>query len=116
MSNHNKINYIEIQVKDVKKTKDFFTKVFNWEFTDYGEDYTCFTNGGIDGGFYTSEKSFLVKDGSPLLVLYSENLEKTQKDINNNGGDIIKPIYSFPGGRRFHFTDVNGNEYSVWSE
>lgn len=116
MSKHNKINYIEIQVKDVKKTKEFFTKVFGWDFTDYGEDYTCFTNGGIDGGFYTSEKSFLVEDGSPLIVLYSENLETTQLDVENNGGSIIKPIYDFPGGRRFHFTDTNGNEYSVWSE
>lgn len=116
MSKHNKINYIEIQVKDVAKTKEFFTNVFSWEFTDYGDDYTCFTNGGIDGGFYTSERSHRVDSGSPLIVLYSSNLSETQEKIESNGGKIVIPTYSFPGGRRFHFTDNNGNEYAVWTE
>ena len=35
--------------------------------------------------------------------------------IKASGGTIVKPIFSFPGGRRFHFTDPNGNELSVWS-
>jgi predicted enzyme related to lactoylglutathione lyase len=32
------------------------------------------------------------------------------------GAVITKPIFSFPGGRRFHFTDPSGNELAVWSE
>lgn len=32
------------------------------------------------------------------------------------GGNIVKPIFAFPGGRRFHFTDPSGNEYAVWSD
>lgn len=115
MSN-NKINYLEIQVKSVGDTKKFFSAVFGWDFTDYGDDYTCFTNGGIDGGFYTSDKVHRVDTGSPLIVLYSSDLEKTQIKIESNGGEILKPTYSFPGGRRFHFSDPNGNEFAVWSE
>lgn len=116
MTNHNKINYLEIQVKNIIETKKFFSTVFGWEFIDYGEDYTCFTNGGIDGGFYTSDKNHRVETGSPLIVLYSNNLEDTQMNIELNRGTITVPTYSFPGGRRFHFTDPNGNEYAVWSE
>jgi hypothetical protein len=29
------------------------------------------------------------------------------------GADIVKPIFAFPGGRRFHFLDPNGNELAV---
>jgi uncharacterized protein len=28
----------------------------------------------------------------------------------------VKPIYSFPGGRRFHFAEPSGNEFAVWSK
>jgi predicted enzyme related to lactoylglutathione lyase len=49
-------------------------------------------------------------------VLYSEHLETTQNNIENAGGTITKPIFSFPGGRRFHFTEPGGNELAVWSE
>jgi predicted enzyme related to lactoylglutathione lyase len=32
------------------------------------------------------------------------------------GAAVVRPIYSFPGGRRFHFRDPSGNELAVWSE
>jgi hypothetical protein len=32
------------------------------------------------------------------------------------GGEISKPIFDFPGGKRFHFCDPNWNELAVWSE
>jgi len=116
MSNHNKINYIEIPSVNIEITKDFFSKVFGWSFVDYGPDYCSFGNEGIDGGFHKSDLTVSVDSGSPLIVLYSEDLETTQLRIEQSGGEIIKPIFSFPGGRRFHFTDPNNNEYAVWSE
>jgi predicted enzyme related to lactoylglutathione lyase len=30
-------------------------------------------------------------------------------------GIIARPIFAFPGGRRFHFIDPGGNELAVWS-
>lgn len=113
---YEKINYVEFPAKDIKQTKDFFKKVFNWSFIDYGPDYTAFSNAGLDGGFYHSNLTVNTKNGSALVVLYSKDLETTQENIVEAGGSIIKPIFSFPGGRRFHFGDLNGNEYAVWSE
>ncbi|TIM37886.1 MAG: VOC family protein, partial [Mesorhizobium sp.] len=52
----------------------------------------------------------------PLPVLYSEDLEKILSAVENAGGTIVKPIFSFPGGRRFHFVDPAGNEMAVWGE
>ena len=115
MKIHNKINYIEIPSKDIGVSKKFFSGVFGWEFVDYGPDYSSFSE-GIDGGFYKSELVVSTESGSALIVLYSENLEATLSKIEPAGGRITKPVFAFPGGRRFHFTDPNGNEYAVWSE
>ena len=114
--NHEKINYIEFPSNDLGKTKSFFAKVFDWKFMDYGPEYTAFSNAGIDGGFYKSDLVVSTKNGSVLVVLYSNELERTQSKITDAGGKIIKSIFSFPGGRRFHFSDPNGNEYAVWSD
>tara|TARA_B110001454_G_C12335726_1_gene273811 strand:- start:64 stop:504 length:441 start_codon:yes stop_codon:yes gene_type:complete len=116
MTKNNKINYIEIPAKNIEATKTFFSEVFGWSFVDYGPDYCSFAAQGVDGGFFKSDLVVSTKNGSPLIVLYSNSLETTQDKIEKADGKIIKPIFSFPGGRRFHFSDPNGNEFAVWSE
>ncbi|QMU62298.1 MAG: VOC family protein [Gammaproteobacteria bacterium] len=116
MNIHEKINYVEFPAKDINAAKAFFTAAFDWTFTDYGPDYTAFENQGLDGGFFTSDKTTSTEDGSALVVFYSNALEATQTKIKNADGTIIQDIFPFPGGRRFHFADPNGNEYAVWSD
>ena len=116
MEKHHKINYLEIPAKDLIKTKAFFTKVFGWSFIDFGPEYCSFVSEGIDGGFFQSDLTVSTQTGSVLIVLYSNELEASQAKVEAAGGRIIKPIFSFPGGQRFHFSDCNGNEYAVWSE
>lgn len=116
MNEHEKINYVEFPAKDIKATKDFFRTVFGWSFIDYGPEYTAFSNEGLDGGFFQSDVSASTENGSALIVFYSKDLAHTQEKIEGAGGSIIQPIFSFPGGRRFHFVDPNGNEYAVWSD
>ena len=115
-NNHEKINYIELPAKDIEKAKSFFSEVFAWSFEDYGPEYVSIHNAGIDGGFYKSDLCVSAKNGSALVVLYSNNLESTQLKIEKSDGEILQAIFSFPGGRRFHFADPNGNEYAVWSD
>ena len=116
MHQHEKINYVEFPAKDLEKAKAFFTAVFNWSFTDYSPEYTAFENEGLDGGFFKSDNVVSVDSGSALIVFFSDELEQTQAKVEANGGEIIKDIFDFPGGRRFHFTDPNGNEFAVWSD
>ena len=116
MNQHEKINYIELPAINIEKAKLFFQTVFNWSFVDYGPEYTAFSNQGLDGGFYKSDKFSSTDNGSVLMIFYSNNLEHTQSKIKAAGGTIIKSIFEFPGGRRFHFTDPNKNEYAVWSD
>jgi predicted enzyme related to lactoylglutathione lyase len=116
MSHHHKINYIEIPVKDLATSKAFFSQVFAWDFVDYGPDYAAIANGGINGGIYTSDVTVSTARGSVLVVLYSEDLERSQQQVLEHGGKTVKDVFAFPGGRRFHFSDPNGNEYAIWSD
>ncbi len=115
MNQHEKINYVEYPAKNLEATKAFFTKAFAWSFTDYGPQYSAFSNEGLDGGFDQSELSASTEQGSALLVFFSDNLEETLLKIEKAGGKIVKPIFDFPGGQRFHFTEPSGNEFAVWS-
>jgi predicted enzyme related to lactoylglutathione lyase len=116
MSQHHKITYIEIPVKALASSKAFFNQVFGWKFVDYGDDYAAITGAGIDGGLYVSKHSVSAEKGSVLVVLYSDDLVKSQAAIELAGGTIKIPTFEFPGGLRFHFCDGNNNEYAVWSD
>jgi len=116
MASRIEINYIELQVKSIENAKAFYGKTFGWTFQDYGPEYCAFNDGNMDGGFYISKLSSKISNGAALIVLYSGDLENTKDLILQNGCTIVKDIFPFPGGRRFHFEDPSGNELAVWSD
>lgn len=116
MNEHEKINYVELPARDIPATKAFFTQVFGWVFEDFGPEYTAFTDQGVDGGFFQADLASSTQTGGALIVFYSNDLEATQIKIEQAGGKIVQPTFSFPGGRRFHFTEPSGNEFAVWSD
>ena len=116
MNEHEKINYVELPSKNLKATKDFFCQAFGWSFQDFGPEYSAFSNQGIDGGFFQSDLVSSTNNGSALIVFYSNELEATQEKVKKANGVIVKPIFPFPGGRRFHFIEPSGNEFAVWSD
>ena len=109
----NHINYVEFKAQDLKKIKEFYKKSFDWTFTDYGPTYTAFSDSGLEGGFEKTE--YEIMNGA-LVILYHTNLDLIKNKIIKSGGEISKDIFSFPGGRRFHFIDPSGNELAVWSD
>lgn len=115
MSNHEKLNYLEYAAKDLVATKAFFEAVFAWTFTDYGPEYVAFDNQGLEGGFYKADLSSKSGQGAALTVFYSDDLDATLAKVVASGGVIVKPVFDFPGGRRFHFEEPSGNEFAVWA-
>ena len=111
---NNTINYIELPAVDMERTKQFYGAAFGWDFTDYGPKYASFSGAGVDGGF--ALESEVSGPRGVLVVLYHRELEVLEQKIRDLGCEIAKPIFAFPGGRRFHFVDPNGNELAVWSE
>ena len=108
------INYIELPAADLEQTKSFYGRAFGWTFVDYGPRYVAFEGAGVDGGF-TLDTDVSVGSGV-LVVLYHQALRSTEDRVRDLGGEIVRPIFAFPGGHRFHFRDPNGNELAVWSE
>jgi predicted enzyme related to lactoylglutathione lyase len=108
-----RIDYIEFVVGDLGRAKEFYEAVFGWEFTDYGFHYASFNDGRMRGGFRSDLKH---NPGGALIVIYSTDLKGIEDKIRQNGGAIVKDLFEFPGGRRFHFTDPSGNEIAVWSD
>ena len=110
---HLKIDYVEFSTQDIPATQTFFAKAFGWTFVDYGPDYQAFANAGLDGGVQNDPDHV---GAAPLVILKTENLVAAEQAVTAAGGAITRPIFSFPGGRRFQFREPGGNEMAVWSE
>jgi uncharacterized protein len=112
MREDGKIDYVEFPAGDLPATKGFYAAAFGWTFTDYGPEYAAMSE-GLDGGFHADAAAQVKK---PLVILYASDLEAMEATVRAAGGIIARAIFSFPGGRRFHFTDPSGNELAVWGE
>ncbi len=112
---NNTISYLELPLVDKEGTEAFYSKVFGWTFTEWGLDYIGFSGAGVEGGFNRDVKPASTGTGV-LVVLYTVDLEQKLSDVEEAGGTIAELIFSFPGGKRFHFIDPNGTELAVWSE
>lgn len=112
MREDGKLDYVELPGGSLPETKRFYGEAFGWSFTDYGPDYAAFSE-GLDGGFQADAAEGAIK---PVVVLYAHDLEAMRDRVTAAGGIIVRPIFTFPGGRRFHFTDPVGSELAVWSE
>lgn len=118
---HNlQMDYIEFPATDIEATKRFYSQVFGWQFQDWGPSYTSFHDGRIGGGF-NSEAQPASGDGAAktrgvLVVIYATSLDDVYSKVKEAGGKVVRETFDFPGGKRFHFADPNGNELAVWSE
>ena len=112
-NNNNRIDYIELNVADIERSKTFYGTAFGWTFTDFGPTYCEFADGRLKGGFTTNGPPM---PGGPLVILYAIDLDAVQRHVGAAGGRITRPIFSFPGGHRFHFLDPDGYELAVWSK
>ena len=127
---HHKINYVEFAPADMAATQAFFAAAFGWHFEPYGS-YLAFHGAGLDGGIYPANLANRPDTGRPdtgrpdtgrtetggmLIIFYSADLAATERLVRQHGATIVKPPFSFPGGRRFHFAEPAGNEFAVWSD
>lgn len=110
------IDYIEIPSRDIARSRSFFSVLLGWAFTDYGPDYTSFEDGRITGGFFQSENVSSAGNGASLPVIYTEALEELRAEAIRLGATVTRDIFSFPGGRRFQFTEPGGSEFAIWSD
>ncbi|MCZ2389485.1 MAG: VOC family protein [Acidobacteria bacterium] len=114
MSTNHHIDYVEFPARTVEelgRTRAFFEAAFGWSYQQWGDDYADTRSSGVGSGINAEDPS-----ASVLPVIYVEDLEAAFERVKASGGSITKEIFSFPGGRRFHFTDPAGNELGAWSD
>src|SRR6476469_6118158 len=100
------LDYVEFATRDIAAARTFFSAAFGWKYTDYGPEYTSFSDGRLSGGFFAAPEP--PAKTNPMVVLYAANLEEAASRVTRAGGRITKPAFEFPGGRRFHFADPTG--------
>ncbi len=113
MREDGKIDYVEFPGGGLPEVKRFYGDAFGWSFQDYGPTYVAFQGAGLDGGFQGGAEEAAAR---PMVVLFAHDLEAMLGRVRAAGGVITRSIFTFPGGRRFHFRDPSGNELGVWSE
>jgi len=104
-------NYFELPSADIVAAKTFYATAFGWQLTEFGPTYAGTTTGDVDVGLQGDAAE---APRAPLVVIEVEDLEATLTIVQAAGGTISRPIFSFPGGRRFHFIDPNGNELAAY--
>jgi predicted enzyme related to lactoylglutathione lyase len=119
MPQHEKLDYVEFPARGLSASQIFFNSVFGRGFENFGPDDCAFSGQGLDGDFYRSKLCSSTLNGSALLVFYSDDLQATlvavEQAVEQIGGRMVKPIFDFPGGGRFHFSEPSDDEFAVWS-
>ena len=103
-------DFLELPVADIRAAQAFYGAAFGWQMTGFGPTYACTLTGDVDIGLQADP---VERTRAPLIVIQVEDLEETLAAVEAAGGTISKPIFSFPGGRRFHFRDPDGNELAA---
>ena len=115
MHTHHAIDYVELGVEDVDRARQFYAAAFGWSFNDYGPEYAGIRSPDGDAEVGGLNAVGGRGPGGPLVLLYSDDLDATLAAVEGAGGVVTAPPYEFPGGRRFHFADLDGNELGVWA-
>lgn len=113
MRDEGRIDYVEIAVTDLDRTRGFFEQLYGWAFQEWGPDYYSFSDGRLDGGFRRAAGP--APASGVLLVFYSQDLERDHARVRELGAAISQEIFEFPGGRRFHFVEPGGTEFAIWT-
>lgn len=113
MRDEGRVDYVEIPVTDLDKTRAFFEALYGWKFQEWGPDYYSFNDGRLDGGFRRSDEP--APSSGVLLVFYTDDIDRDYDRVRELGATISQEPFEFPGGRRFHFVEPAGTEFAMWT-
>jgi predicted enzyme related to lactoylglutathione lyase len=113
MPTHHTVDFFEIPVLDMAGAKAFYSAAFGWTFKDWGGEYADIQGAGLAGGLRLVTAP--PQTGGPLIILYSDDLDGSERAVTAAGATITER-HEFPGGKRFHFVDPSGGELAIWTK
>ncbi len=103
-------NYLELSVLDLDAARAFYRAALGFSFTDYGPGYSAVEGGPVELGFTTAAAT------PPLPTFETDDLEGALAAVKAAGGDVVKDIFAYPGGRRFEFLDPSKNRVAIYQK
>lgn len=104
-----KICYIEIPAFDIRRSSEFYEKVFGWGIRKRGDGATAFddTTGEVSGTWVTGRSPAT----SPGLLLYImvDSVSATIDSVIAQGGELVQPIGADEPEITARFRDPAGN-------
>ena len=106
-----RLNYVELPAGQIAASRAFFQQAFGWSLAEFGPDYAATMGNGCDLGLHGDLSDAAT---APLAVIEVDDLDAALAAVETAGGIIVRQIFAFPGGRRFHFREPSGNELAVY--
>jgi uncharacterized protein len=114
------ISYVELPAGELDTTKAFYTRLFGWDWVDYGPTYAAHVDAHVEVGLNALALPAPAHEPGaedaigPLVLFSTDAIDEVDGLIVPAGGQVVSPIYRYPGGRRFHFCDPSGNILGVY--
>lgn len=106
-----RFDYVELPARRLDESVRFYEAAFGWTLQRFGPSYAATTTGDTDIGLQGDSAH---APEAPLAVIQVDDVDAAAAAVEAAGGDILRPVFDFPGGRRFHFRDPSGNEVAAW--
>ena len=109
--------HVELNTTDVKKAKDFYSKLFDWKLEDMpspGGDYTMIRVGeGTGGGMMKNPVP-----GAPsfwLAYVLVDDIQASTKKAKSLGANVMKDVTEIPDYGSFSvLADPTGAHFALW--
>ncbi|CAA9480799.1 MAG: Glyoxalase family protein [uncultured Sphingomonadaceae bacterium] len=106
-----RLNYLELPVGDLAGSSLFFEAAFGLKLQAYGPTYAATDGEHADLGLQADPAE---RTAAPLPVIEVDDVDAAARAVEAAGGAITRPVFAFPGGRRFHLREPSGNELACW--
>jgi predicted enzyme related to lactoylglutathione lyase len=115
-STDGKICYIEMPAVDVRRSAEFYEKVFGWRIRKRGDGATAFDDatGQVSGAWVLGRPA----SQSPGLLVYImvDSVERTIEKLKSAGGELVQPIGADAPEITARFRDPGGNVIGLYQE
>ena len=116
-SNYNKVGYIEIPTDNVEETKEFYSKMFGWEYEKSKEEggeneekYWLIKNAGIKGAI-TSKREH---NQTPTFYIMVESIDDFIAKSQHQGAMVIVNKTEISEGFYATLQDQQKNTFGLW--
>ena len=111
-----KVCYIEMPAADVRRSADFYTKVFGWRVRTRGDGSTAFddTTGEVSGTWVVGRPA----SSAPGLLVYImvDDVAATIDDVIAHGGALVQPVGADAPEITARFRDPGGNVIGLYQD